>query len=110
MNAFGHNLPGVPFIITGFNDSIAWGFTNAYRDLVDWYKITYRTSTRNQYRYNGKWMNTRKVVEAIKVRGEETYYDTVVYTHHGPVVYDRNFMGNDQQIDLAMHWIASLEY
>lgn len=107
-NVFGHNLPGVPFIITGFNDSIAWGFTNAYRDMVDWYKITYRTNSRDQYKYNDKWMNTRKVIEAIKVRGEGTFYDTVVYTHHGPVVYDRNFTGNDQQVDLAMHWIASV--
>jgi penicillin G amidase len=25
INTFGHNLPGTPLIITGFNDSIAWG-------------------------------------------------------------------------------------
>jgi len=35
-NAMGASLPGSPAVISGFNDSIAWGVTNAQRDLVDW--------------------------------------------------------------------------
>src|SRR5690606_37653864 len=42
VNTMGATLPGVPTVIIGFNDSIAWSLTNAERDLVDWYKITFR--------------------------------------------------------------------
>ena len=37
MNVKGATLPGSPNVIIGFNDSIAWGVTNARRDVVDWY-------------------------------------------------------------------------
>ncbi len=105
-NAFGHVLPGSPFIVQGFNDSISWGFTNAYRDLVDWYGIRFRNSERNEYFYEGKWLHAQKEIEHIKVREGADVYDTVVYTHHGPVVYDRNFLAEDPKVNLAMKWIA----
>ncbi len=106
MNIFGHNIPGIPLIITGFNDSIAWGFTNAYRDMVDWYTIKFRDEKRNEYYFDGHWLPTNKVIEEIKVRDEPAFYDTVVYTHHGPIVYDRNFPANNEKINLAMKWAA----
>jgi penicillin amidase len=109
MNVFGHTIPGAPFIITGFNDSIAWGFTNAYRDLVDWYTVEYKDARKNQYRYDGKWMNTRKVIETVKVRGLDDVTDTVVYTHQGPVVYDARFPVNPEKTNLAMRWLAHEE-
>src|SRR5260221_12414735 len=41
-NSMGVSIPGIPTILIGFNDSIAWGETNAQRDLVDWYKIQFK--------------------------------------------------------------------
>ncbi|UXP32133.1 penicillin acylase family protein [Reichenbachiella agarivorans] len=109
INTFGANLPGVPGIIVGFNDSIAWGVTNAKRDVVDWYQIEFRNSRREEYRYDNKWLKTEKVIEKIKVRDGSTVYDTIIHTHYGPVVYDRNFMGNGEQINFAMKWTAHEE-
>ena len=43
-NTMGASLPGAPGIIIGFNDNIAWGETNATRDVVDWYKIEFKDS------------------------------------------------------------------
>jgi len=106
MNVFGATLPGVPSVIIGHNDSIAWGETNAKRDLVDWYKIKFRNEKRDEYQYDNKWLKTEKVVEEIKVRNGSTVYDTIIYTHHGPVVYDRNFKGNQEGVNLAMRWTA----
>ncbi|MGF1638093.1 MAG: penicillin acylase family protein [Cyclobacteriaceae bacterium] len=104
-NVFGHNLPGTPLIITGCNDSIAWGFTNSQRDMVDWYNIQFKDENRNEYRYEEQWLPTRKYIEEIKIRNQETYYDTIIYTHYGPVVYDSNF-SHKEGINLAMKWIA----
>src|SRR5690606_16196722 len=49
------------------------------------------------------------VVEEIKVRNAQTVYDTIVFTHYGPVVYDRNFPGNDleqSKQNFALQWMA----
>lgn len=106
VNTMGASLPGVPTVIIGFNDSIAWSVTNAQRDLVDWYKVTFKDKSRDQYLLDGEWVNTRKVVEEIRVRGGKTYYDTVVYTHWGPVTYDNHFHAENELNGYAFRWIA----
>ena len=106
VNAMGASLPGVPTIIIGFNDSIAWSLTNAQRDLVDWYKITFEDADRERYLLDGKWVNTRKVIEEIRIRGSAPFYDTVVYTHWGPVTYDHNYHAGNELSQYAFRWIA----
>ncbi len=106
VNVFGVSLPGGPGVTIGFNDSIAWGNTNAKRDVVDWYYIEFKNDRREEYRYDDKWLKTEKQVEEIIVRGGETIYDTIVYTHYGPLTYDRNFMGNGEKVNFAMKWTA----
>lgn len=107
VNVMGATLPGGPGITIGFNDSIAWGNTNAKRDLVDWYYIQFKDENRNEYLYNGNWVPTKKEIEEIKVKGSFSVYDTIIYTHHGPVVYDRNYTGSRSEItNLAMKWTA----
>lgn len=106
-NCMGSTLPGGPGVVIGYNDSIAWGNTNAKRDLVDWYYIQFKDESRDEYLYNGNWVPTRKVIEEFTIRGADTFYDTIVYTHHGPVVYDRNFDGSrSETTNLAMRWTA----
>jgi penicillin amidase len=106
VNVMGASLPGSPFVVSGFNDSIAWGITNAQRDLVDWFKITYENERKEKYLLDGKWVNTEKVVEEFKIKGAPSFYDTVTYTRWGPVTYDKNFEGKDNLNDYAFRWIA----
>ena len=106
INSFGVTIPGLPGILLGFNDSLAWGLTNAPRDVRDWYQITFKDYERDEYLYDGKWLKTQKRIETIRVRGEKAYYDTVLYTHYGPIFYDRNFMGNDDQVNFSLKWTA----
>lgn len=106
INTMGASLPGSPNVISGFNDSIAWGVTNAQRDLVDWFKISFKDKTKNEYLSDGKWKATNKTIEQIKVKGESIFYDTVVYTHHGPVVYEDTFHGENEMKYFAFRWIA----
>ena len=51
-NAFGATIPGALAVISGFNEHIAWGETNATRDVIDWYKVEFNED-RTQYKYNG---------------------------------------------------------
>jgi len=106
VNVMGASLPGSPNVIIGFNDSIAWGATNAQRDLVDWYKITFKDGTHNEYKLDGKWVKTEKVIEEIKVAGSDPIYDTVLYTHFGPVMFDDTFHPSSEKKYYALRWIA----
>ncbi|HLG41145.1 MAG TPA: penicillin acylase family protein, partial [Chitinophagaceae bacterium] len=106
-NVYGVSLPGSPFIIIGFNDDIAWGVTNAQRDVKDYYEIKFKDDTKQEYWYNGQWQRTQLNIEAIKVKGGNMVYDTVAYTVFGPVMYDRSFssVAADSR-SLAVRWTA----
>lgn len=106
VNVYGFTFTGALGITIGFNDSIAWGFTNAPRDHRDWYKIKLKDQSATKYRYDGAWENTRKIIEEIKVRGEAPLFDTITYTHHGPIVYDKNFGDEDSLKNYALRWIG----
>ncbi|MDN3581229.1 penicillin acylase family protein [Mucilaginibacter flavus] len=88
MNVYGVSLPGAPCVILGFNNNISWGITNVDADVLDWYQVKFKDATKNEYWYNNKWNKTTRRVEVINVRGQAPLYDTVIYTHHGPVVYE----------------------
>ena len=106
-NAFGATLPGALGIISGFNQYIAWGETNATRDVIDWYKIEFNDD-RTAYNYNNSWQPLTTRIEEIKVKGSETVRDTVFYTHHGPVVFDTNYKGDNPKAGYAMQWTGHL--
>lgn len=106
VNVYGVSLPGVPFVITGFNSEVAWGLTNAETDVIDWYEIEFKDDTKLEYLYDDKWRPTTVRIEKIKARGERTVLDTVYYTHHGPVVYQKTETPFDKWIPpgSAMRW------
>ena len=103
-NAYGVSIPGSPCVIIGFNDSIAWGQTNAGRDVLDYYRITYKDDTRQEYAFEGGWHTLEQRIETFNLKGGGVYRDTVQYTHFGPIRYDHRF-GN-QEDPLAMRWVA----
>ncbi|MDG5491502.1 penicillin acylase family protein [Psychroserpens sp. SPM9] len=105
-NAMGATLPGALGVISGFNNHIAWGETNATRDVLDWYKIEFKDASRTQYRHDNQWKNTSVRVEEIKVKGAATVLDSVIYTHHGPVTYDHTFKSDNPKAGYALQWIG----
>ncbi|MDQ6890573.1 MAG: penicillin acylase family protein, partial [Bacteroidota bacterium] len=107
-NAYGATFPGAPAVIIGFNDSCAFGFTNAMRDVRDYYEIKFRDNSRKEYWFNNQWQNTTFRIEHIKIKGEPEYTDTVAYTGIGPVMYDKSFDGGKSTNDkyYAVRWKA----
>ncbi|WP_026753129.1 penicillin acylase family protein [Sediminibacter sp. Hel_I_10] len=107
-NVMGATLPGALGVISGFNNTISWGVTNATRDVLDWYKIEFKDTSRSAYKYDDQWKASTLRVEEIKVRDSETVLDSVIYTHHGPVSYDHTFKGDNERAGYAMKWIGHL--
>jgi len=106
INALGVSLPGDPGIIIGCTDSIAWSLTNAQRDLVDWFKISFQDDTRNKYLLDNQWVDTEKVIEVFNVRDKPVFRDTVLYTHWGPIPYDENYRSDDNRKHYAFRWLS----
>ena len=106
-NAFGATLPGALGVISGFNQHIAWGETNATRDVIDWYKIEFNED-RTKYKFDNQWKDVSVRVEEIKIKGKLIYKDSVLYTHHGPVIYDKNYKSERERAGYAMKWIGHI--
>ena len=106
-NSYGATIPGSPYVIIGFNDSIAWGITNSQRDVKDYYEIRFRDDTKKEYWFDSSWRPTTQRIEEIHVKGGATVYDTVAYTHFGPVMYDASFTTEySKGRNLAVRWVA----
>lgn len=106
-NAFGATLPGALAVISGFNQHIAWGETNATRDVIDWYKIEFNEDG-TKYKFDDTWKDVTYRIEEIKIKGKETYKDSIRFTHHGPVVFDKNFKSDNEKTGYAMKWIGHI--
>lgn len=107
LNARGVSFPGAPLVIAGYNENIAWGYTNGTDDVLDWYAIKFKDGTRGEYLYDGQWRKTSVREERIKVRGGKTVVDKVIYTHHGPVVRLEGEAGAlNTPVDCALRWLA----
>jgi penicillin amidase len=82
----GFTFSGMPGVIIGHNQHIAWGFTNLGPDVVDLYleKLEGRF-----YEYDGELRPLRLREESIVVLGEdEPVHFTVRSTRHGPLLSD----------------------
>jgi penicillin amidase len=88
LNATGTSLPGVPAIIIGHNESIAWGLTNVMADTTDLFKLTINPKNESQYRYNGNWTEFERKDEIIHIRGNEKPIIYPVFrSKFGPVIH-----------------------
>jgi len=86
----GFSFPGVPGVIAGHNDRIAWGLTNLGGDVQDFYVEKINPSNPDQYEVNGKWRDMEIRVETIKVnKTDEPVVIRARSTRHGPVLSDR---------------------
>ncbi len=82
----GFSFAGVPGVIIGHNDRIAWGFTNAGPDVMDLYIEKVNPANPNQYEVNGQWVDFETRVETINVSGGSPVAVIVRATRHGPVI------------------------
>jgi len=84
----GFSFAGVPGVVIGHNDKIAWGFTNVGPDVMDLYIERVNPENPNQYEVNGEWVDFETYEEIIDIVGGEPVTITVKKTRHGPVISD----------------------
>jgi len=82
----GFSFAGMPGIVVGHNQSIAWGITNLGPDVSDFYLEQVRGN--NSYRRGNKYLPLKQHTETIKVAGGPDVTTTVRETLHGPLLSD----------------------
>jgi len=84
-HATGVTLPGVPFVIEGHNEHVAWGFTALYADVQDLY--IEKLDGKGNFENGGvKWVSLKVAHEVIRVRGGKDVTVDVQETDHGPLL------------------------
>jgi penicillin amidase len=84
----GFSFAGVPGVIIGHNQNIAWGFTNTGPDVMDLYIEKTNPDNPNQYEFNGQWVDMTMRTETIATGGGDPVTLTVRSTRHGPIISD----------------------
>ena len=83
-DAAGVTLPGLPYVIVGHNQRIAWGFTNIGPTVEDLYIETFNPD--GQYLTPEGWKAPEHRREVIHVKGKPDVTVDVAVTRHGPVI------------------------
>jgi penicillin amidase len=79
----GYSFSGMPGVVIGHNDRVAWGFTNLGADVADLYL---ERITGEGYEYLGRRVPFQVRTEQIKVAGAAPVSLTVRSTRHGPLL------------------------
>ncbi len=96
---------GIPGIILGHNEDIAWGITNVGPDVQDLYIEKRNPNNSKQFLHNGKWVDAEVINEKISVKGQEAINHEVTISRHGPVISEFAHQ-NDGETALALKWTA----
>lgn len=84
----GVSLPGLPMVLVGHNDRVAWGCTLAHTDVEDTFVERADPEDPDRFQVPGGGYEPAEVLwEEIRVRGRRRpHREKVVITRHGPII------------------------
>lgn len=112
MRVSGMSLVGLPLVIFGRNQHIAWGGTNMMADVQDLTIEEVHPTQPNLYKHNGEWVPFTERVETIHIRQDfpasfrtplEPIEIVVKETVRGPIVNDR---AGFEAMPLSLQWVS----
>ena len=86
MNVAGAGYAGVPGIVFGRNETLAWGVTNNICSQRDIYREQERPDRPGHFRLDDEWHPAKQETVEIAVKGEDACAITITRTHNGPIV------------------------
>ncbi|MGB8730750.1 MAG: penicillin acylase family protein [Candidatus Sulfotelmatobacter sp.] len=99
LDVAGVTLPGMPYVIVGHNQRIAWGFTNVGPTVTDAFIETF--NAQGAYETPQGWKQPEHRQEVIHVKGKPDVTVDVEITRHGPIISEL-IPGETRQI--ALRW------
>jgi penicillin G amidase len=95
----GVSLPGMPFVVVGHNERIAWGFTNVGPTVTDVY--IENSNAQGAYETPRGWKQPEHRSEVIHVKGKPDFTLDVKSTRHGPIITE---LVPGETRNLALRW------
>lgn len=105
-NVSGVIFAGIPGIILGHNEKVAWGVTNVGPDVQDLYIEIPNPDNPTQFQYDDEWEQAEVRDETIRVKDEEDVPFEVVVTRHGPIITDVIYKDEKPDAVFSMQWTA----
>ena len=99
LDVAGVTLPGMPYVIVGHNQRIAWGFTNVGPTVTDVYIENF--NPQGAYQTPSGWIQPEHRGEVIHVKGKPDVNLDVKITRHGPVITE---LVPGETRPLALRW------
>jgi penicillin amidase len=99
LDVAGVTLPGMPYVIVGHNQRIAWGFTNVGPTVADAFIENF--NGQGTYQTPRGWVQPEHRTEVIHVKGGPDVNLDVKITRHGPIITDI-LPGETRQV--ALRW------
>jgi penicillin amidase len=102
----GVTSPGLPGVVIGHNEHVAWGFTNVGPDVQDLYLERFDPANPKRYQTPSGWQDAVVRREEIKVRKGlasaefDVVTQDVTVTRHGPIIFE----GDGKRY--ALRWTA----
>ncbi len=105
----GVSFPGVPGVVIGHNEHIAWGVTAAIPDNQDLYLERFHPDDATLYQVGDGWERATVHREEVRVRGEAVpRLIEVLETRHGPVMTSLLPLdGESHKVALALRWTGN---
>lgn len=107
-DVIGATLPGVPAVVLGRNNQIAWGFTNTAPDVQDLYLEKIDAAKPDFYLTPTGLRRFSQRQEIIRVKDGADVQITVRESRHGPVISDAAELGLPPGMVMALTWTALL--
>lgn len=118
----GVSLPGLPGVLIGHNDRIAWGLTNMGADVTDLYVERVHPQDPDRVEVEGEWQQVDVRTETLRSADGTTEDIEVRTTRNGPIVSDAYEPlddvdpsaqpdvaaedGDDERYELSLRWTA----
>ncbi len=99
LDVAGVTLPGMPYVIVGHNQRIAWGFTNVGPTVTDVFVENF--NAQGAYQTPSGWVQPEHRAEVIHVKGKTDVNVDVKITRHGPVITE---LVPGETRSLALRW------
>lgn len=111
----GFGFAGIPGIVVGHNERIAWGVTNEAVDTQDLFVERINPDDPSQYEVDGEWVPVETRSETIDVGGSDPITYQVQSTRHGPIIsgiylddrgFDDSTLELPERYEVALGWQA----
>ncbi|MCH6560527.1 penicillin acylase family protein [candidate division KSB1 bacterium] len=106
INVAGVSFPGVPGIVIGHNEHIAWGLTNGMIDDVDFYLEKINPDSTSQYLNGSRWQDFETVTEEIRIKDAEPESLQIRFSRNGPIISEVHPMLENGDEAVSMRWVG----